>query len=334
MRPVVPTTGPLRRDAMRDGLLQFSASSPGFALSMLDALTLLRPLRASSWLARVAVAAAFVFFVFKAVQFVWLLLLGPDLPAATPVPAPSQTVQAAGQGELAKWHLFGTAEAGIDLATLAQVRMQETALKLTLRGTFNETRPEGGIAIIADEQGVDRSYRVGDLLPGDAKLEQIMAGVVVLSRGGVNETLSLRVTDSGGVAASPVRAPARAPLPGGSGSVMGSLSVNPVIAPGAVDMQTYRTTNLPNVQELAKQVQVIPAFVNGRMRGVRISVGRDSDLLEKAGLKPNDIVTAVNGIPLDSPTRQGELLANLRDARQVQVDVERDGKTVKLQLGL
>lgn len=300
---------------------------------MLDALTLPRPLRASPWPARLVLACAFVFCAWKAVDLFWLTLSGPDLPT----PAPSMTVPSgeapAARGQIAKWHLFGTAEGSVDLAALAQARMQETELKLTLRGTFNETRPEGGIAIIADEQGADSSYRVGDVLPGDARLEQILAGVVVLSRGGVSETLSLRLTETSGGASPPPRAAPRAPLPGG-GNVMGSLAINPMIATGMPDMQTYRATNLPDVQELAKQVQVMPAFVNGRMRGVRVSAGRDSDVLEKAGLRPSDIVTAVNGIPLDSPSRQAQLLSNLRDAKQVQIDVERDGKTIKLQLGL
>lgn len=301
---------------------------------MLDALTLPRPLRASPWPARLALAVAFVFCAWKAVTFLLLLLAGPDLPA----PAPSAALPAAdapvARGQIAKWHLFGDAQGIVDLSTLAQARMQETALKLTLRGTFNETRPEGGIAIIADEQGVDRSYRVGDLLPGDARLEQILAGVVVLARGGVNETLSLRLTEtSGGTAIAP-RTAAPAPLPGGGMAGLGPMTVNPVISTGMPDMQTYRATNLPDVQELARQVQVMPAFVNGRMRGVRVSAGRDSDVLDKAGLKPSDIVTAVNGIPLDSPARQAELLVNLRDAKQVQIDVERDGKIIKLRLGL
>lgn len=301
---------------------------------MLNALTLPRPLRASPWPARLALAGAFVFCAWKAVGLFWLMLAGPDLPAPGPATALPAGDAPAARGQIAKWHLFGDAQGIVDLATLAQSKMQETALKLALRGTFNETRPEGGIAIIADEQGVDRSYRVGDMLPGDARLEQILAGVVVLSRGGVSETLSLRLTETSGSAATTPRAPARAPLPGGGAAGLGSMAINPVIATGMPDMQTYRAANLPNVQELARQVQVIPAFVNGRMRGVRVSAGRDSDVLDKAGLKPSDIVTAVNGIPLDSPARQAELLSSLRDAKQVQIDVERDGKTIKLQLGL
>ena len=84
----------------------------------------------------------------------------------------------------------------------------------------------------------------------------------------------------------------------------------------------------------AKQVQVFPVFANGRMQGVRLGAGRDSDLLSRAGLRPTDIVTSVNGIPLDGPARQMELLSALRDARSLQVEVQRDGKPVKIRIGL
>ena len=305
---------------------------------MLNALTLPNSLRASVWPSRLVLVAALVFCVWKAVTLLWLVVVGPNLPPVQSAPSVPGVDASAPRGQIAKWHLFGDVQGVVDLAALAQQKMQETPLKLTLRGTFNEIDPEGGIAIIADEKGADSSYRVGDLLPGDARLEQILAGVVVLSRDGVNETLSLRLTTDSAASDTSAR-PARrsggsAPLPGSMNTGLAPIKFNPAIAPGMPDMQTYRATNLPNVQELAKQVQVFPVFANGRMRGVRLSAGRDSDVLAKAGLRPTDVVTSVNGIALDSPARQGELLSSLRDASQVQVDVERDGKTIKLQLGL
>lgn len=303
---------------------------------MLDALTLPRSLHHSPWPARLGVAAALALCVWQAVGLLWLMLAGAEPPAAAPVEVPAVTAPAAStQGEVAKWHLFGDAQVDMNRAAVAQAQLQETALKLVLRGTFNESRPDGGIAIIADEQGVDRAYRVGDALPGDARLEQILAGQIVLSRGGVSETLSLRITgDSLSPAVSTGGRALPARLPGAANTPLAPGTFAPVIAPGMPDMETYRAANLPNVQELAKQVQVFPVFANGRMQGVRLGVGRDSDLLSRAGLRPTDVVTSVNGIPLDGPARQMELLSALRDARSLQIEVERDGKPVRLQLGL
>lgn len=309
---------------------------------MFDALTSDLFGRHSALWARVALALAATAAVFGALRLLMLIGLGPSLPAPGPaVPDPAfeaaQSIAPPAQS-IAAWHLFGNASGPIDLAALAQTA-PATALKLTLRGTLNEDAPEGGIAIIADEAGVDQAYRVGDTLPGDARLEGIYAGRVLLSRAGVNESLSLPRAD-GGAATTPTPRPGLAPttssaplkLPGTTPVVQPFVA--PVISPGGPSLDSYRNTVVPDVAELAKQVQLYPVMENGRMAGVRVAAGRDSNLLSQAGLRPTDVVTQVNGIPLDGPQRSAELMTALKDARSVQVTVRRDGKDVQLTIGL
>lgn len=298
--------------------------------------------RRSVPLARAAMIAAALLAAVAGLRMLATLATGPDIEPVTPVrlenaeatgPAPAQSV--------ANWHLFGNSTAPIDLAQLAQAA-PATALKLTLRGTLNENAPEGGVAIIADETGTDRAYRVGETLPGDAKLEGIYAGRVLLSRAGVNESLSLPTAamvnsgSPGGGQAQAARAmdPALAAALNLPGSAQPAPFVAPVIAPGAPSLDSFRNNLGLDPAELAKQVQVFPVIENGRMAGVRLSAGRDSDILARAGLRPSDIVTAVNGIPLDGPQRSAELMATLKDARRVEVTVRRDGKDVQLAIGL
>ena len=297
--------------------------------------------RRSAPLARVALVAAALLAALALLRVLATLALGPDVEPAPAVrleqsdaasPAPAQSVAA--------WHLFGNNTAPIDLAQLAQAA-PATALKLTLRGTLNENAPEGGVAIIADEQQVDRAYRVGDTLPGDARLEGIYAGRVLLSRAGVNESLSLPTTTA--PAASVPGAPGAAGIDpmmaqsiGGTlpGSATPAPFVAPVLGPMAPSLDSFRNNLGTDPAELARQVQIFPVIENGRMAGVRLSAGRDSDILARAGLRPSDIVTAVNGIPLDGPQRSAELMATLKDARRVQVTVRRDGQDVQLAIGL
>ena len=289
----------------------------------------------SIWWPRLALLAALLLALWLAVRLFWLLLAGPTLPPLPPAAATTDTTftAPAPTGSIAQWHLFGTAQPGINLGLLAE-QAPETALKLTLRGTLSVDHPDGGIAIIADEQGVDRAYRVGDSLPSDARLEAIHAGRVLLSRGGQTEALSLprdadlaSTTPSGNArraAGRPVQADGSA-YPG---------FVNPAIAPGAPVLQTQRALAGADLQALAKEVNVLPVIENGRFAGVRLSVGRNSELLTKTGLRSSDVVTAVNGIPLDGPQRQVELMNSLRDARQVTLSVRRDGKTIQIPVGL
>jgi general secretion pathway protein C len=296
--------------------------------------------RRSPQLARIAVALALAAAGAALLRLLWLLAWGPTLPdtaAVTLGPAP-ESVQASAQS-VANWHLFGNAAGPIDLAALAQAA-PATGLRLTLRGTLNENAPEGGVAIIADESGVDRAYRVGDTLPGDAKLEGIYAGRVLLSRAGVNESLALPRADAGDSAvraSAPTLGQSGPPLPSrASLPIRGAAApfVTPSIAPGGPSLESFRAATGTDPLELAKQVQIFPVLENGRMAGVRLAAGRDSDLLSRAGIQPNDIVTAVNGIPLDGPQRSAELMTALKDARSVQVTVRRDGKDIQLTIGM
>ena len=307
---------------------------------MLDALDSdLLGRRSATW-ARLALALALAAAAYALLRLLMAIALGPSLPPAAPAALDvASPASAHGAQSVAAWHLFGNATGPIDLAALAQ-SAPATVLKLTLRGTLNENAPEGGIAIISDESGVDQAYRVGDTLPGDARLEGIYAGRVLLSRAGVSESLSLPRSEGGAAAVAPIM-PAtvndRGPVPGlrlpGSSAAPAPF-VQPLIAPGGPSLESYRDSVVPNVAELAKQVQVYPVIENGRMAGVRLAAGRDSDLLSRAGIRPTDLVTSVNGIPLDGPQRSAELINALKDARNVQVTVRRDGKDTQLSIGL
>ncbi|MBD8525224.1 type II secretion system protein GspC [Pseudomarimonas arenosa] len=284
----------------------------------------------STWWPRLVIFGVAAFALWTLVKIAVLLLGGPDLPppvSAGPAPisrAPTSSVP------LAQWHLFGNAGAAPDLARLVQTA-PETPLRLSLRGTLNIDATDGGMAIIADEQGKEAAYRVGDSVPGEATLTAIYAGRVLLSRAGRDEGLSLR--PDLGAAASDSDPNRRAALPGQRPTNAPGF-VNPQLSFGAPSLETLRARTGTDIAELAKQVNVLPVVENGRFAGVRLNVGRDSDILVRTGIRSTDIITAVNGIPLDGPHRQAELLNALRDARQLTLTVRRDGQTQTLAVGL
>mgnify|MGYP001183752723 CR=1 FL=1 len=298
-------------------------------------------LRRSPVPANVALGLSILLAAFALAKIVWLLLSGPTLPSIAPenVSLPQAT---APRVTVAQWHLFGNAAAPAIDARLAAVA-QETTLKLTLRGTLNETSPDGGVAIVADENGVDESYRVGDTLPGGGRLVAIHQARVLFERDGKVESLSLPRDPAGmtassssgnrGASGSTARS-AMPPLPALGGNVLGTTTLPSAvgIASGLPSLESLKAATGVDPVALAKQVQVFPVFANGRMRGVRLAAGRDSSLLEATGIRPNDLITAVNGIPIDGPARQTQLVASLGRGR-VEVELERDGKPMKLTIG-
>ncbi|WP_425388984.1 type II secretion system protein GspC [Aquimonas voraii] len=259
-----------------------------------------------------------------------LLVAGPAIPLQPSGFQPLAAGAAPAEANIARWKLFGEAGVAMDLAALA-ANAPETALKLTLRGTLNLEDQDQGIAIISDESGRHARYQVGDELPGGARLSAISAGRVLLERNGQTEGLSLPREDGSRPA------PGARPSPSAARGVdrsMPSPFINPMIAPGGPDMEGIRNATGIDAAELASQVQVFPVLENGRFAGVRLSAGRDSALFERSGLKPTDIVTAVNGIPLDGPQRQSELMNSLRDASSLQLTIRRDGREQQLGVDL
>lgn len=293
----------------------------------------------SLWWPRAVTALAAGCSLWLLAQIVVLQLGGPTLPAPVldpaSLPAAATTAPSAGV-RLSQWHLFGDGGQAPDLARLV-AQAPETPLQLSLRGTLNVDADDGGIAIIADAQGQEQAYRIGDMLPGEARLTAIYAGRVLLSRGGIDEGLSLLPNAGGGSASAPPRNTANAAAVGGaapgSSPGFGPAFVNPGMSFGAPAMDSLRAAT-PDIAELAKQVNVVPVMENNRFAGVRLSVGRDSDILSRTGLRTTDIITSVNGIPLDGPQRSAELMTALQGARQLNLTIRRDGQTQNLTVGL
>jgi general secretion pathway protein C len=263
-----------------------------------------------------------------AVRLLWLVLGGTELPSPPPPPLadPAQRGAPAARS-IAAWHLFGNALQGPNLAALAQAR--ETSLRLTLRGVLAEDDPAEGIALIAEEGARERAYRVGDELPGGARLEGVYPDRVALDRAGVTETLSLPRASAPG-------APPRAAAPGSQPAALRGYTpvfTQPQLMPGVDLSQAMRGSGL-DPEKLARDITVLPVLEGGRFAGVRLSGGRDARLLSQLGLRPTDVVTAVNGIPLDSLERGQQIAETLREARSANVTVRRDGRDVVLNLNL
>ncbi|HJU40482.1 MAG TPA: PDZ domain-containing protein, partial [Tahibacter sp.] len=128
-------------------------------------------------------------------------------------------------------------------------------------------------------------------------------------------------------------APPPSSAPGSVGQVT-PLFVAPQMAQGAVDFTKVQQQLALDPAALARQVNAQPVLDNGRMIGVRLSGGPDAALVSALGLQPNDVVTAVNNVPIDSPARVPQVISNVQNANRVTVTVLRDGKPVTLSVNV
>ena len=184
-----------------------------------------------------------------------------------------------------------------------------TSMALVLVGVLADANPQRGLAILGPSATAARVYLTGSSVPGGAKLHAVYADRVLLDRSGAIEALMLPRRQSGSGPA--------APLP-------------PPIALGN-RMQQLVTENPGLIGDI---IRPQPVLADGRQRGYRVYPGPNQDAFNRLGLRPGDMVTAINGTALDDPARGGEIFGTLSNAGEARVTVMRNGRQQDLVLNL
>jgi general secretion pathway protein C len=271
-------------------------------------------------LARVLALILGVLAVYWLAEMVWLALptaddQAPVVVASAPVPRAKSAELDARQ--LAQWHLFG--EAGKDaVQQAAPIDAPETRLNLTLHGVIAADIPENARAIIAEQNRNERSYRIGDNLPGGAELSEVHADRVILRRAGRYETLRLpKQSLSGNEAA------------------VDEAADNSVLDPAAVAvLNEYRDIMQTNPRALIDLVRPVPHQEGSQFIGFRLYPGNRRELFNQFGLRPGDLVTEVNGVTLDNAAKGIEVLNQLKEAQQINLRIRRGRQEIDLNFSL
>lgn len=244
-------------------------------------------------------------------QITWLALpAAPDAAPASAAPVAAPRPQAAPDGltQAAALHLFGTADTTPELAA---VDAPDTRLNLTLRGIFADPQGQYSYALIVGPDLEERHYREGAAVAGDVRIRSILADRVILERNGRLETLRLP-QDRLETAAPDTAAASAAPL----GQRLSSL----------------RRDLLGQPQNLGKLVGIQPVSSDGRLHGYRLQPRQEAELFRQAGLQAGDVVTEINGIPVNDTARLGTLMQQLANAGTLQLTVERGGRPLAVTL--
>jgi general secretion pathway protein C len=81
-----------------------------------------------------------------------------------------------------------------------------------------------------------------------------------------------------------------------------------------------------NIGEQLRLAQMEPRIINGRTDGFLVSKLSPKSMLTKMGIRRGDVILQVNKMPIDSPEKALQILQQLREARQLTVDLERKDK--------
>jgi hypothetical protein len=82
---------------------------------------------------------------------------------------------------------------------------------------------------------------------------------------------------------------------------------------------------------LRYRLGLAPRMVGGRVSGFTVRPGADLPALARAGVQPGDLILRVNGSQLDEE-RRDELAWTIANSRQVELEIERGGRPLRLTL--
>jgi general secretion pathway protein C len=87
---------------------------------------------------------------------------------------------------------------------------------------------------------------------------------------------------------------------------------------------------------LDQMMRTVASYDNaaGKLRGFRAYPGRNRAIFSKLGLKAGDLVTAINGTPLDDPQRSQDVFNTIQTSDHVTVTVERGGQKQDITLNI
>jgi type II secretory pathway component PulC len=207
-------------------------------------------------------------------------------------------------------HLFGVSVP----AETADPAAANVALVLT--GVFARQDPHAGLAIVAQASRASQLYSIGGRLPDGAVLREVYADRAVAERDGVLELLRLPRTTRGAVHVA-------------------------MVSPGAPAWAGAQTAGVPGQLILADPHEFSlarswfsgftpePATEQGRFVGYRLMP--EPRYEREYGVKRGDLVTAINGVPFDSPDAGAALLQNA-SGKTVEITVQREGVVLNMTL--
>ncbi|WP_084188408.1 type II secretion system protein GspC [Salinisphaera hydrothermalis] len=284
-------------------------------------------------IALIALAAARLF---------WLVWPEPPAQAVAPSGADASSRAASSQSididAIAGAHLFGEQPAADSKADqVKQIKAPETHLNLELTGIVSDSRGQRSRALIKNPKGKQDSYKVGQSIVSGVKLHAIYTDRVILDRSGHYETLTLesikKIRSMTGISRSPAAA---APADTSSDATQDNHPAASQTVSGDVAdrIGTIRKKILADPSTASHYIRLRPARQNGNLVGYRIYPGADKSLFKKAGLQSGELVTAINGKPLDNPAASLQLLGSLAHASTATVTLQKDGQTRTVRINL
>jgi len=224
--------------------------------------------------------------------------------------------------------------------------LDDTELAIDLVGTLVMEEPASSVATPEIEGDNRIGWTGSELLDGKAKIVKIAQRHIVLEEEG-GELTVVRLWDDG----TDKKGVARPGRPGRNVRGRTRPRTNPrtpttktavnervaraqrlrrgVKRAGAYKYNIDRSMlneELQDLSRLQREARVVPSYKDRAYNGVKLVGVRPGSLYRALGIRSGDVLTAVNGQKIDSPTKGLDLFDQLKNASSVQVQIERRGR--------
>lgn len=219
-------------------------------------------------------------------------------------------------------------------------------LNMTLSGVMVASNPRWSMALIkAEGQNSTMMVGVGDVIAEGAEVVEIRRDRVFVERNGQLEFIRMEGATTGDPAADASRAAvssSRNPTAMRSPTVgqNAALKAEPTNAASGVERQGPNSfkvdrsmveRQLSDPAALTRQARVMPNYRDGEPSGLRMVGVTPSSFYSQMGIRSGDIIQSVNGTAITNQRQALELLEKLRSENNVVIEIERRGRTEKME---
>lgn len=86
---------------------------------------------------------------------------------------------------------------------------------------------------------------------------------------------------------------------------------------------------LANLNEVAMQARIVPAFKDGQAQGFKLFSIRPDSIYSKIGVQNGDVIRRINGFDLNSPEKALEVYSKLKESSRIEIEIERNGAPIR-----
>lgn len=187
-------------------------------------------------------------------------------------------------------------------------KLEATSLKLVLIGTVTGPRRNSFAVIEETAKKKQGLFKTGDTVL-DATIRKILRGKVVLRVDDKDEILEMK---QGGTESKK----------GNRASTNGS-GDEYTITVGQKDLQD----SIKNINQLLTEVRIRPNMNNGKPDGLSLAYIKRGSIFTKLGLKKGDIITGLNGKPINSPEDAFSFYKSLETGSDLSLSIRRGGRS-------